>query len=52
MTQAAAAVVCRQIAVNAPIEKAFAVFTERLGDFKPPEHDLLGAPITQTADRD
>ena len=32
----------RQIVVEAPIERAFAVFTERFGDFKPPEHNLLG----------
>jgi uncharacterized protein YndB with AHSA1/START domain len=48
MTQAAAAVVRRQIAVEAPIEKAFAVFTERFGDFKPREHNLLAAPIAET----
>jgi uncharacterized protein YndB with AHSA1/START domain len=34
--------------VPAPIEKAFAVFTERFGDFKPREHNLLGAPIAET----
>jgi uncharacterized protein YndB with AHSA1/START domain len=48
MTQAPAAVVRRQIVVNAPIDKAFAVFTERFGDFKPPEHNLLGSPIAET----
>jgi uncharacterized protein YndB with AHSA1/START domain len=48
MTQAPAAVVQRQIVVDAPIDKAFAVFTERFGDFKPPEHNLLGAPIAET----
>ena len=48
MTQAAAAVVRRQIVVEAPIDKAFAVFTERFGDFKPPEHNLLASPIAQT----
>ena len=48
MTQAAAAVVRRQIVVEAPQDKAFAVFTERLGDFKPPEHNLLGVPIAET----
>ncbi len=48
MTQAAAPVVRRQIVVNAPVEKAFAVFTERFGDFKPPEHNLLAAPIAET----
>ena len=44
MTQAAATVVRREIVVEAPIDKAFAVFTERFGDFKPPEHNLLGVP--------
>ena len=48
MTQAARAVVRRHIVVEAPYEKAFAVFTERLGDFKPPEHNLLEAPIAET----
>jgi uncharacterized protein YndB with AHSA1/START domain len=48
MNQATAAVVRRQIVVEAPLEKAFAVFTERFGDFKPPEHNLLGAPIAET----
>ena len=48
MTQAAAAVVRRQIVVQAPIEHAFSVFTERFGDFKPPEHNLLGVPIAAT----
>ena len=38
----------RQIVVDAPIDRAFAVFTERFGDFKPPEHNLLGAPIAET----
>jgi uncharacterized protein YndB with AHSA1/START domain len=48
MTQAATAVVRRQIVVQAPIEQAFAVFTERFGDFKPPEHNLLQVPIAET----
>ena len=48
MTQAAATVVRRQIVVEAPIEQAFAVFTERFGDFKPPEHNLLRVPIAET----
>jgi uncharacterized protein YndB with AHSA1/START domain len=38
----------RQIVVEAPVDRAFAVFTERFGDFKPPEHNLLGAPIVET----
>ena len=48
MTQAAATVVRRQIVVDAPIARAFSVFTERLGDFKPPEHNLLQVPIAET----
>ena len=48
MTQAATAVVRRQIVVAAPIERAFAVFTERFGDFKPPEHNLLQVAIAAT----
>jgi uncharacterized protein YndB with AHSA1/START domain len=48
MTQAPAAVVRRQIVVAAPLEKAFEVFTARFGDFKPPEHNLLAAPIAET----
>jgi hypothetical protein len=43
MNEADAVVVRRQIVVDAPIARAFAVFTERFGDFKPPEHNLLGA---------
>jgi len=37
-----------QIVVDASIDKAFAAFVERFGDFKPPEHNLLGAEITET----
>jgi uncharacterized protein YndB with AHSA1/START domain len=48
MTPTQTAVVRRQVVVAAPIEKAFSVFTDRFGDFKPPEHNLLAAPIAQT----
>jgi uncharacterized protein YndB with AHSA1/START domain len=48
MTQAAPVVVRRSIVVEAPIEEAFTVFTERFGDFKPPEHNLLAAPLAET----
>ena len=48
MTQAAATMVRRQVVVNAPVEKAFATFTERFGDFKPREHNMLAAPIAET----
>jgi uncharacterized protein YndB with AHSA1/START domain len=42
------AVVRRQVVVEAPLDQAFAAFTERFGDFKPPEHNLLGVPIAET----
>ena len=42
------AVVRRQVTVDEPIDRAFELFVERFGDFKPPEHNLLGAPITAT----
>ena len=48
MTQTSDAVVRKQIVVDAPQEQAFDVFTRRFGDFKPREHNLLGAPITET----
>jgi uncharacterized protein YndB with AHSA1/START domain len=48
MSQADAATIRKQIMVDAPIERAFTVFTGRFGDFKPPEHNLLGAPIAET----
>jgi uncharacterized protein YndB with AHSA1/START domain len=48
MTQAATAVVRKQIVVEAPVERAFTVFTARFGDFKPMEHNLLGSPIAET----
>jgi len=48
MTETDAQVVRRQVVVEAPIEQAFAAFTDRFGDFKPPEHNLLSSPITET----
>ena len=48
MSQAATATVIKQVVVEAPVDQAFAVFTERLGDFKPPEHNLLAVPIAET----
>jgi uncharacterized protein YndB with AHSA1/START domain len=38
----------RQIVVDAAIARAFSVFTERFGDFKPPDHNLLSAPLAET----
>ncbi|AXG12381.1 SRPBCC family protein [Intrasporangium calvum] len=48
MTETMSAMVRRDIVVPASVEQAFAVFTERFGEIKPPEHNLLGAPIEQT----
>jgi uncharacterized protein YndB with AHSA1/START domain len=48
MTSTGTATVRKQVVVDAPIEHAFTVFTDRFGDFKPPEHNLLGAPIAET----
>jgi uncharacterized protein YndB with AHSA1/START domain len=48
MAQTGAAAVRKQIVVEAPIERAFTVFTDRFGNFKPPEHNLLGAPVAET----
>ena len=38
----------RSIVIDAPVEHAFKVFTERFGDFKPREHNMLDSPITET----
>ncbi|MGH7861672.1 MAG: SRPBCC family protein [Candidatus Dormibacteraceae bacterium] len=48
MTEADTVVVRRQIVVHASIEQAFAAFTRRFGDFKPPEHNLMATPIEET----
>ena len=48
MTQTDPATVRKQVIVDVPPEHAFRVFTGRFGDFKPPEHNLLGAPVTET----
>jgi uncharacterized protein YndB with AHSA1/START domain len=41
-------VVVREVVVDAPVDVAFKVFTERFGDFKPKEHNMLGSPIAET----
>jgi uncharacterized protein YndB with AHSA1/START domain len=41
-------VVRRSVVVQAPIDRAFAAFVERFGDFKPPEHNLLASPVAST----
>lgn len=48
MTHPTAPEVQRHIVVLASIERAFAVFTERFGDFKPAEHNLLAVAIAET----
>ena len=48
MTQPRTPNIAHHVVVNAPIERAFAVFTERFGDFKPREHNLLAVPIAET----
>jgi uncharacterized protein YndB with AHSA1/START domain len=36
------------IVVAAPIERAFSVFTDGFGTFKPREHNMLGVEIAET----
>lgn len=48
MTDSAPPAVSTQIVVDAPIERAFDVFTGRFGDFKPPEHNMLGVEIAES----
>ncbi len=40
--------VWHRVLVEAPVERAFAVFTERFGDFKPSTHNLLAVEIAKT----
>ena len=40
-------VVHRQVTVDATVERAFEAFVERFGEFKPAEHNLLGAEIVE-----
>jgi len=48
MTQMRPVTIRHDIVVNAPLERAFHVFTEKFGDFKPREHNLLTVPIEET----
>jgi uncharacterized protein YndB with AHSA1/START domain len=43
-----AAPVKQSIVVEAPIDRAFKVFTEDFGSFKPRKHNLLSVPIAET----
>jgi uncharacterized protein YndB with AHSA1/START domain len=47
-TSATGTTVSNSIVVEAPIDRAFRVFTEGFGSFKPPEHNLLGVEIAET----
>ena len=47
-TQASDTFVRNSIVVEAPIERAFSVFTDDFGSFKPPEHNLLQVDIAET----
>ena len=47
-TKATGTSVRKSIVVEAPIERAFSVFTEDFGSFKPPEHNLLEVDIAET----
>ncbi|MDQ6911242.1 MAG: SRPBCC family protein [Actinomycetota bacterium] len=47
-TQAANSTVRTSIVVEAPIERAFRVFTDDFGRFKPPEHNMLQVAIAET----
>ena len=47
-TQARAATVRQEIAVEAPVDRAFRVFTEQMDKIKPREHNMLGVDIAET----
>src|SRR5215218_86254 len=48
VTTAQGTSVRHQIVVDAPIERAFSVFTKDFGRFKPRDHNLLAADIAET----
>ena len=47
-TQASDATIRNSVVVEAPIERAFSVFTNDFGSFKPREHNLLQVEIAET----
>ena len=47
-TQASETSTRHSIVVEAPIERAFSVFTDDFGGFKPPDHNLLDVEIAET----
>ncbi|MGH9206924.1 MAG: ATPase, partial [Acidimicrobiales bacterium] len=46
--QPSATTIWHSVVVDAPIDKAFKVFTEDFGRFKPAEHNMLGVDIAET----
>ena len=47
-TQAQATTVRQEIVVEAPVDRAFRVFTEQMDKIKPREHNMLGVDIAET----
>ena len=47
-TRADATAIRHEIVVEAPIERAFTVFTDDFGAFKPREHNMLSVDIAET----
>lgn len=47
-TQSPASTVRHSIVVEAPLERAFSVFTERFDQIKPREHNMLGVEIAES----
>jgi uncharacterized protein YndB with AHSA1/START domain len=47
-TQETSTTIRRSVVVEAPIERAFHVFTAEFGAFKPPEHNLMAVEIAET----
>jgi len=47
-TPAEATAVRHEVVVEAPIERAFSVFTDDFGAFKPREHNMLSVDIAET----
>jgi len=47
MTDTQATAVTTSIVVDTPVEKAFAIFTQDMGDWWPPEHHIIEAPLAE-----
>jgi uncharacterized protein YndB with AHSA1/START domain len=47
-TPAEATSIRHEIVVDAPVDRAFSVFTKDFGSFKPPEHNMLNVEIAET----